>query len=418
MKKTNFCLKVLFGLTAFAIVSSCNKDELKSDSKANSSLIVRTNDISQNNLAKENLAKEISCIATENPSLLTLFKTLTIGSETNGHYEKEFFWNLEKDISRPSLNGRSISQILISANPNNATLLGYICQNIPALTILKLGQDSSTNISNKIYYDDGFDESNPLATVSYFLNCVKSTQSIKDEPTITTFIIRECETYLSPLELQSAKHLKTRNNQTYIKGNVCGNDIVLYLPPPANPNGGPTGPTGGGDDPCEEECERDCDELTENIHRFRARADYDPFRGTGEFLFYTIFAAGVQYTEVNGTVTITGDALSYVLHRHDDIEDNNSFIFPNFSIIMWDRFEDGSRMKHILYEDDGGDSKTQKTELKFTIIGIEVTQTLEYDISDGDDVIGEDIVEYCHEIDEDGFEYHPSNKVDFFLNER
>lgn len=202
---------------------------------------------------------------------------------------------MEKD--KPLSDGKSLSEMLIKQNNFNVYLLDYICQYIPALTILELGGITSTNaiggttnISSKIYYDNNFDDSSPNSLVPYYLSCVSGSTVLSNEPTDRTFIIRECETYASPSNIQSDIHAKTVNNEIISYGTVCGNDILIYT-------GGGGSPTTTGVDTrgCHEDCERDCEEGTENIHRFRARNDYDSWRGKGEFVTYSIFSEDVTY---------------------------------------------------------------------------------------------------------------------------
>lgn len=367
--------------------------------------------------AKRDLAREISCLVARDNSILDELYDKCNESKSNGHYEDEFFWNLEKD--KPLTNGKSMSDLLIEQNPSNQALLDYICRAIPACTVLKVGNDNSNQKNDRIYVDDGFDDSDKTASISYFQNCIEGSTPILDKPIITTFVVRECETYISPTDLQSERHQKTKNDVLNM-GPSCGDDIIVYacFGPNCGGGTGPTGPTDGGGDPCD--CERDCEDGTENIRRFRARDDYESWRGSGEFYIYSIFAANVTWEESDdgGEVEITGGALDYVIHRYDGVEDDNVFVFPDFEIIIWDQEEDGNRMIHVWYEDDGGGERIENITLSFEVYGVGVSWPIPISYRSKDEFIGSSIVEYCQDIDPNGFEYHPSNDVDFYMNER
>lgn len=418
-------LAILFA-SLFIISCSDNIDDLSTTIESRSSAYtadyVNTNTRKFAKNAKKDLAREISCLVERNSRVLNVFLNKCNESKSNGHYEDEFFWNIEKD--KILLNGKSLSELLIEQNSNNESLLSYICQQIPACTILKLGNDNSEQKSNKIYYDDGFDDSDKTASIGYFQNCSEGYTPISNEPDVTTFVVRECETYISQEDLNSERHNKTKNGNNTI-GSSCGNQIIVYscLDPNCD-QGTSSGPVGGpgtaGTGGCSEPCERDCDDGTENIRRFRTRDDYESWRGAGEFYIYSIFASDVTWEESDdaGEVDITGGALDYVIHRYDGVEDDNEFVYPDFEIIFWDVDEDGNRMIHVWYEDDGGGERVENITLSFEILGTGVSWPIPITYRSRDDLIGSSIVEYCQNIDSDGFEYHPSNDVDFYMNER
>ena len=365
--------------------------------------------------AKRDLAKELSCLIANDKRVLDILFNKFNETKEEGHYEDELFWNIEKDKS--VLDGKSLSDLLIKQNPKNKALLDYICRKIPACTILKLGNDTSDNKSDKIYYDDGFDDSDESIFIKYFQMCSEDSTLITEEPLVTTFIVRECETYVSPEDLNSERYKKTKND-TKVIGFSCGNGIVLYACLGGGCGGWPPGPgpTTGGD--CD--CERDCEEGTENLRRFRARDDYEKWRGTGEFVITSIWAEGVtwQESEDRGEIEITGGALQSRVARFDGVIDDNQFVFPDFEMIIWDEEENGSRMTHIWYEDDGGGETERDVTISFEVYGVGVSWPIPISYNNGDELIGSSIVEYCQDIDADGFEYHPSNDVDFYMSER
>jgi len=371
-------------------------------------------------LAKSTLAKELSILVSNKPEVLEKFNRLVKASRATGYYENEFFWNVEKNNNNASLRDQSLSELLNEQNPETATLIGFLCAELPALTVLQVGDPSTQSVSTDIYVDNDIDENNPEAYISYFQNGSESSRQASQEPTEVVYIVRESESYIPTADLEKDYVTHTQNEMLTI-GTDC-EDIWIW------------DPGNGGGDPgtireCEEECERDCEDGTENIRRFRARHNYESWwKASGEFLFYTIFAEGVTYELADGTLEVTGDALDYVIHRFAGVEDNNTWYYPDFEIIIWDREGDGDRMKHVLYEDDGGNETTVEIPLNFSVTvpvgstGATVTgsagATINIDLTNRDDLIGESIADYCQDIDPDGFEYHPSNQVDFYLNER
>jgi len=87
-------------------------------------------------------------------------------------------------------------------------------------------------------------------------------------------------------------------------------------------------------------------------------------------------------------------------------------------MIIWDQEEIGNRMTHIWYEDDGGGERVRDVTLSFEVYGVGVSWDIPINYRSKDDLIGSSIVEYCQDIDPNGFEYHPSNDVDFYMSER
>ena len=176
------------------------------------------------------------------------------------------------------------------------------------------------------------------------------------------------------------------------------------------------------------ECERDCVNLTENLRRFRTENDYDAFwRGTGEWFFLFIFSDEVIYNVQNGALVIMGNAIDFLrTGQVTGVKGDNQWIFPDFSSIIWERIGDGDRMKIACYESDGGVIETLSFTLTFGLTGewfgqdysAMATFPISININDGDDEIGEYIVEYCHDIGNNGFTYHPAAVVDVQHNER
>lgn len=416
MKKLQFLLQLFMIISIY----SCNKDS--STTLVTQNLVENRYSDGDHNWMKEKLAEELSCLITNYPMVLQIFNNSIIETFHSGHYELELFWNLEKDISRIELNGNSLSDLLIQQNAQNNSLLNAICINIPALTILQVGTDDPINptgtFSSKIYYDDDLVNNNQSQFIKYFENCIKDSVTISNVPSNLSFVIRVCETYISPIKLSSERHLKT-TNPSYNRGTSCENPILLYGPD-TGPNGpGPDGPPNPG---CHSPCERDCIDGTDMLSRLRARNDYDWWwKGTGEFLFHFIWANNVDYEIRDGKLVITGGSLDYVIKRVDGVKDNDQFMHPRLDIFNWNNDTDGDRIKCVLLEEDHnilGIFNDTKIKLKFKVYGVEVEFETTLKFSDNDDFIGENIIQYCQPIDPGGFEYKPSTDVDYFLGRR
>lgn len=369
--------------------------------------------------AKANLAEQISCISQTAPEILTLFNNLASETQSIGYYEHEFFWNLKKDEPRNELNGKSISDIFILNSESNIDLLDFICKYIPELTILQ-PIDTLTGIlqpnifSTKIFYDNHFDDSDPRATIPYFDSCIEGSMVHSEVEKIPTFIVRESETFLSRSEIDSGWLEKTIADTTFL-GTVCGEDIIVYSPVPPDPPGPPPGPG------CVEPCDRDCISGKENISQLRARNNYESWlKGKGEFMFYAIWADGIDYTYENGSLVINGNPLTWKRSVANGVDDDNQWMYVNLDQFRWDKETDGTRMKYVLYEQDKGWEVNIPVTLKATIDEIEIELSTNIQIHPFDDFIGESIVDWCDRLDfnGNGIEYHPSSDVDFYINRR
>ncbi len=196
------------------------------------------------------------------------------------------------------------------------------------------------------------------------------------------------------------------------------NQIKTIPCPPWCPNCYWCTPTGGGGSGgCAEPCERDCEDGKENIYRFRTKRDYDGgFRGKGEWFFVAIFAEDISYTIQNGAVVLTGNPLAHIKTGIvPGVAGNYSWYSPNFSLIRWNTDTDGDRIKVAVYESDGGSTKTVSFKLKFSFEQVSFEFPINFQVSNGDDYIGEYIVDYCDDFD---FPYHPAYQVVVEHNER
>jgi|GEM_PF-3080129 len=400
------------------LLSSCAKDD--GGKGASSSLTPRSggSDPADYVVLADSLAKELSCLASSKPQTLTLFRDLAQASEAAGHYDSEFFWNLEKDVKRSVYGDLSLSEMLILQNPANADLLDEICTFFPAMSVLQIGPDvtglaTPTQISPKIYFDNLFDDMDTTATVPYYENCVKYSTSVANEPTQISFIVRECESYVGSVGISDGAQVAAQND-TYVHGRVCGNDILLLTNPTLGPDPNDPGPPAG----CTQPCERDCIPGTDMISRLRARNDYDAWKGKGEFRFHFVWAEDVKIEIVDGDPVLSGNPLKHTVKAVNGVKGNNQFTHPRSNILPWDINRDGDIMKCYLFEHDGGLIKKIPIEIEYKYGGLTLKSKIDISTGHEDDFIGDDIIWWCHPIDPDGFWYTPSTEVDYFLGRR
>lgn len=114
---------------------------------------------------------------------------------------------------------------------------------------------------------------------------------------------------------------------------------------------------------------------------------------------------------------MAGDALSYVTKRHDDTEEDIWYTL-HLDIFRWDLDKDGDRIKYVVYEDDKGKKTTREhgleVDLKIFGISLIIDNSVEIEMTRGDDLVGESIVDYCNVFTED---YRPSNTLIFYSRE-
>jgi len=407
--------KTLLALTFIVlfIFTSCSKDEqiFDAQTKADINSNIENPKTSFQDLTdnRAKLAQEISCILSSgNQDLNKTFEKLCYATKEKGYYEQEFFFNLEKDVPQESLAGKTIAQILIEHNAKNEALLQQLCIYDPGLTLLLIGDADNPKYNSKVYYDNGFDDQSKVAEVPFYENCSASKTLITNVPKQKSFIVRQSETYLD----QEEQRLDI-NQKTISMGNTCDNEVLCYVPI-TNIQGQVKGELDISKDDenlSNRTCHRDYSYYAnkkENIYKFRARHDYDGgFNGSGEFLFYVIWADDVLV----GNNGASGASLDYVKKRYDNVSDNNNWYYPNFDTIIWDEDDDGSRMKYILYEDDGGSWFNLNVSLDIGPFTVDGT----IPVRNNDDFIGEFIVDWC---DNMYYEYHPSGDVDVVINNR
>ena len=370
-------------------------------------------------------ARLLSIAINQNKKLNEILETKALKLIKNGYYEQEFYTGMEGEINESSLEGKSLNNILINVGPEGtqAYLKSLEISN-PDMSVLLLGDSKiKKTFANKVFVDNGFDDLNPNETIYYFENGKLSSQNIGFQPSEKAFIDRTSEVSERNSKLKSSNPIELfRNNsgvsvklnpRSFNSSNATAMELRNNDCHLSDPN---------------IECERDCINLTENLWRFRTVNTYDPWRGNGEWYFLIIWANNVVYNLVNGSLVVTGNPLGY-LHTGEfpNVKDNDQWYYPDISTIYWNKSNDGDRMKVVLYEGDGGSVQNLNVTLNFNIsrkIGDTTytgggTVSTIFTINDGDDFIGEYIVEYCHGIGFNGFEYHPApGQVDVQHNER
>lgn len=482
----------IFGkfFVALVLISGCGKDILNNES---TSLSIRNErepysmDVYVRNrdsifLAKEELAKTISMVGKINPSLFVVFEKLCLEAKTNGYYEVEFFFNLEKDKIRFELGNKSIYYVLCTYNPSIKKWIDFLCEKHPALTIVLVGDEGSNYYNSKVYVNNELDDSNPNELIPYYENGIRGSVSQNQTPALKSFVLKECEIFIPENEVN-----KYKPDEVKLVGISCDYPIYVFnifdwdkdgifnwldnCPTTFNPDQLDSDHDGYGDvcdpsnidsdndgirdeidncpfnynpdqldsdqdglgDVCDigETCERDLINGKENFHKFKATKDWESF-GYGnesEFILQTIIANDAKFEfDQYGNLRVVGNPLSSVKKTFEGDFDDGKWHDVDLDIFRWDKLGDGKRIRHIIKEHDWG-FKTKVTmgfdeEVKIvepstkTEVSIKSTSKIELEWSKGDDDVGDSMVDYCDFIDLNGFEYHPSTDFYFTCNER
>jgi len=440
---------------------SCSKEEAFDGQE--DALVTETINVSKQSVEHQALfeyARLMSLAIHKHSGMNDLLQEQALKLEKLGYYEQEFFVGMQGKSEMKGFTGQSLNQVLanIDEAKSNINIKEFLNVN-PGMSVLLAGKRKWTVFSNRVYVDNNFDDQNPMEVVHYYENGVLHVEMLEQERYEKSFVVRNSEVFVGVARgnldksdrsntilftyddgrevVVNAGAIETPNSKLYdnqpgFDGADPGNGGSQIFPGSGVVGGGTTGggTTGGGTtgSSCAELCERDCETGTENLWRFRTTDDYDGFlAGKGEWFFVIIWADGANYTIQNGAVVTTGPALSYLrTGQIKKVTDDNTWFYPNFSSIIWDRTlsptnpqPDGDRMKVVCFESDGGRSKDFETKLTFKVLeAVSVEVPIKFTIDKGDDLIGEYIVEYCHDIGAGGFVYHPAGAVDVQHSER
>lgn len=233
------------------------------------------------------------------------------------------FFNIKKDKPFAVLGGHSIAQELINVVPEKpvSEILDFLCKHDPGLAILLEGNLHSDNISDDIFIDENFDDSDLTNTV-YSYNCgIRKQKTIADgenNPNLI-FVVRESEAYDPNARLNNG-YIETKSLGIY-----CNNDILVIG---NSINGTDTDPNIESEteirtNPCPNEW-RSIQNGKENLYRYKTSKDYDPMRGNGEFLEYVLYGKDLKYkyNDVTGKVEITGAVTDHVAKRQESVKNN------------------------------------------------------------------------------------------------
>ncbi|WP_162819831.1 hypothetical protein [Kordia sp. SMS9] len=451
-------IKILFLSLLIVGLHSCSKDEAFDNES--DPLATDTIDVSKQSTSHQALfeyARLMSIAIQKHDNMNTLLQEEALKLEKRGYYEQEFFVGMQGKSEMKDFSGKSLNDVLANIDDakSNVNIKEFLNVN-PGMSVLLAGDRNTPVFSNRVYVDNNFDDQNPMEVVHYYENGVMHTELLSVERYEKSFVVRNSEVYqgvtTSGLDksdkassilftyddgrsvVVNAGSIETPNAKLYADG---GPSIGGVEPgDDGGNNGGYTGggttgggTTGGGTNPpCTATCERDCENGTENLWRFRTTDDYDGFlAGKGEWFFVIIWADGANYTMQNGAVVTSGSSLSYIrTGQIKKVTDDNTWFYPNFSSIIWNPTAgpsnpqpDGNRMKVVCFESDGGSEKNFETKLSFKVFEtVSVELPIKFKIDNGDDLIGEYLVEYCHDIGSNGFMYHPAAAVDVQHNER
>ncbi|MBC8753062.1 hypothetical protein H2O64_00160 [Kordia sp. YSTF-M3] len=438
MKPTN--IKLFFLAAMLIFMNSCSKDEAVLDEE---SITIEQTDLAKQSAAHEGLfeyARLVSIAINKHSGMNEALQEKALELQSTGYYEQEFYVGMQGETQAKGFGNNSLNSLLedVDGEKSAVKIKDYLKTN-PAMSVLLIGDAKSQKFSNRVYVDNGFDDMNPMEMIYYYENGTLHSESISEELTSNAFIVRNSEVYINEDDAinktgdDAGVVLFSYADGRSVKVNSGAVNANSKLVPIDEEPGGGGGGSGYPPPPtCNEPCERDCESGTENLWRFRTQNDYDGFwRGKGEWFFVIIWADGANYTLQNGGVTVTGSALSYLrTGQINNVRGDYSWHYPNFSSIIWDRVAsptnpvaDGNRMKVACFESDGGSTQTFTATLTYSLatqgagtFGFNLP--ISFTINDGDDFIGEYLVEYCHDIGSNGFIYNPEYQVDFQHNER
>lgn len=446
-------------------LNSCSKDE--AFGAENDAIALDQIDVSKQSVEHQALfeyARLMSIAIHKHENMNNLLQEEALRLEKRGYYEQEFFVGMQGKSEMKDFAGKSLNQVIatIDEAKSNVNIKEFLNVN-PGMSVLLAGDRHTQTFTNRVYVDNNFDDQDPMEVVHYYENGKMHTELLSEYRYEKSFVVRNSEVYQGVTTSQLDKSDKSstvlfayddgrsvvvnagavltpnaklfQNGDPFLDGDGSGNNDGDVINPGGGggyPGGGSTGggSTGGGNTgtPCGEDCERDCENGTENLWRFRTTNDYDGFlAGKGEWFFVIIWADGAGYTIEDGAVVVEQSSLTHLrTGQITKVTDDDTWFYPNFSSIIWDPHvsatnpkPDGNRMKVVCFESDGGRTKNFETKLSFKVFDvIDVELPIDFTINNGDDLIGEYIVEYCHDIGSGGFVYHPAGAVDVQHNER
>lgn len=440
----NYSIKLVTTMMIMLFLYACSESEIATDEDIETAF-KEINSLKQTpeHQALFEYARLLSITIAKHEGTNELLQKKALQLKRIGYYEQEFYVGMEDNESAKEFGNKSLVHRLVNIGENDvSTQLKKFNKTNPGMSVLLVGDAKVKGFSNRVYVDNDFDDRNEFETIYYYENGILHTTSLSEKPALKAFVVRNSEVYIDEEKSQYEKYANqpTMTLFSYKDGRsvkINQGAIKAIIAPPNDDDelgggdgggggGGGGGSGSGGTPPCTATCERDCEDKTENLWRFRTEDDYDGFlRGSGEWYFIFLWGDS-NYTYQNGTVVLTGSALNSV--RKGTITgvcDDNSWYYPNFDVIMWNittsatnPIPDGNRMKVVCFEDDGGGNQTVNASLSFEILGINLNLSTNFTIDDGDDFIGEYIVDYCQDIGSNGFIYHPSGAVDVQHNER
>lgn len=402
--------------------TSCQKDEelLTTDAPAPTPTVEEKNytEVQDHNATLDKVANTLSKVAIKHPSVMKNLKKLAIKSEKDGHSDVEFFYHLVKDKQVLDDAPITFKELLIQ-NGMTSKEEEELC-NVPGLAFLLIGNMESTDFLDRIYLDDGFDDSDLTSLIKFYEDGERSEHEIRLEPEMNTFVVRISEVYAAPGTYNYELHKNIPGAFKIIGETSCGKEIAIIGRNASKTteigddaedhlNNGETATTR--DMSCGMTCERDCANLTDNLAFFRTTNQHDPWRGKGEFFWLIIGADNVSYNIVNGAVVVTGNAFDNINTGIFGSVKKDTWYAPNYSSWRWNLNQDGDEIKYVAYESDGGNTTTIDVTVGGTFqpvpmqSSVTLSATIPITINDGDDFIGETVADYCHDIF--GFSFAP-----------
>lgn len=417
VKSILFSLLAMMAFTVF--LTSCEQEVLTTETIETFSL-----NQSESMVDLFKVAESLSKSVQNDESILPALEDFCLQSEEKGHSDVEFFYHIEKDVAFGG-SSNTLSKVVESSEQLRSDATVELC-NIPGLAFLLEGNLDATTYSKRIYVDDGFDDSDANAHIKYYENGVLGSHPISEVPDAKAFVVRISEAYVSTEDDRYGFHQSIPGALKEIGKTDCEKSITVLDRKLESVD--LTESQGEDENSLDMRmCDRDnTNNRTENLRWFRTTNDYEGWRGKGEFFWLIIFADDINYQLEDGAVEVTGDAMGYINTGQFGGVKENTWYAPNYSSIIWDLDDDGNRMKYVAYEADGGSIRTIDVELSTEfdppVVGsTEISTTIPITINNGDDFIGETIVEYCHDMYQNssdwGFQYR-YGAVTMLINNR
>lgn len=415
----------IVGLIALIIVSSCNKDQIKTDDQIKTEVTNTTSKTRSTNLNtvmanRVRFSKAFSkAIQNQN------FYNFIVAECRNSNFNDDELLYAEIYNKQISTLGSTFANYLATKEAslgvivsNSSVFYNTTCVTTdPLLGIVVMpgaGNDASTigqiTNSKKVYVDKIFDEFVPNESITFSFDGTTSSQIYGSEPVDPYFAIKQNEVYIAydmnteivmynePLTLTTCGSYIRYNDVKSIGARVVtiGNTIVADKSYDHTTQSGSATPRS-----CTEPCIRDCNTGKDAITRIKFNHDYEGWpRGGPEFIMQ--YSLGLNN---NTTITPEGFVLQnssrndYILKGSENTwytANRKGTSLINIQLLNWDKYMHTSDMQELWTEDDGNTKNYSfGIKLGYEIKGVKIEIPFNFSIMAGDDNVGTVVVQFC-----------------------